>query len=98
MLGSGSIPVDVFNDLRHVTEGCWNDWDPNSPPTEFMELAGPKQNFERPDQWIRPDKYFPDFDLFVQYAQINCLASKGSLSRRIRFLPSHLKTLRARSV
>jgi hypothetical protein len=22
-----------------------------------MELAGPKQSFERPDQWIRPDKY-----------------------------------------
>jgi hypothetical protein len=22
-----------------------------------MELAGPKQSFERPDQWIQPDKY-----------------------------------------
>jgi len=41
---------------RHFTEGHWNDWDPNHPPTEYIELADAKQTFERPDQWIKPDE------------------------------------------
>jgi len=41
---------------RHITDPFWNDWDPNNPPTEYIELADDKQTLERPDQWIIPDK------------------------------------------
>jgi len=40
-----------------MTDGSWHDWDPNKPPTEYMELADPKQTVERPDQWIKPDEW-----------------------------------------
>jgi DNA ligase 4 len=46
-----------FNGSSHLTEGQWTDWDPHNPPTEYMELAGSKQQAERPDQWITPDKF-----------------------------------------
>ena len=42
--------------ISHITEGCWIDWDPNNPPNEYVELAG---TAERPDQWIKPDKFLP---------------------------------------
>jgi DNA ligase-4 len=41
---------------RHITDGHWNDWDPNNPPMEYIELADANQTFERPDQWIKPDE------------------------------------------
>ena len=45
------------DECRHVTDGHWHDWDPTNPPLMYMELAGPNQTFERPDQWIHPAEY-----------------------------------------
>jgi len=47
---------NVNNIFSHLTDGQWNDWDPQNPPLEYIELADSKQTYEKPDQWIRPDK------------------------------------------
>jgi len=44
------------SDRRHLTDGQWNDWDPQNPPLDYIELADKAQTVERPDQWIKPDK------------------------------------------
>jgi hypothetical protein len=59
MPGSGSYLIQLPLISRHITDGLWNDWDPNYPPTEYIELADEKQTIERPDQWIKPDQYCP---------------------------------------
>jgi len=50
------VHCKFLNSWRHLTDGRWRDWDLNKPPTEYIELADPKQTMERPDQWIRPDE------------------------------------------
>lgn len=60
MLKSGNTIVAGSDILRHITDGQWKDWDPNNPPTQYIELAGDEsQHLERPDQWIMPDKLEP---------------------------------------
>lgn len=54
-VGGGFSAAD-YADLRHRTEGKWKLWDPNRPPTEYVELAGGQLQYERPDVWIRPDE------------------------------------------
>src|SRR5262249_15419854 len=59
------------DESRHVTDGHWHDWDSSNPPIMYMELAGPNQTFERPDQWIHPVEYKSSFDVYV----LTCFSS-----------------------
>lgn len=53
-VGGGFTAADYAN-IRHHTDGKWKPWDPNKPPTEYIELAGGDAQYERPDMWIKPD-------------------------------------------
>ncbi|KAK4442260.1 hypothetical protein QBC34DRAFT_419008, partial [Podospora aff. communis PSN243] len=51
----GGFKAEDYAEIRHLTEGKWNDWDANNPPSEFIELGGGERlQYERPDVWIRP--------------------------------------------
>jgi DNA ligase-4 len=52
-VGGGFRAEDLAN-IKHHTDGKWKDWDPKHPPTQYIELAGPNSQAERPDQWILP--------------------------------------------
>ncbi|KAF3930625.1 hypothetical protein ABW19_dt0205583 [Dactylella cylindrospora] len=42
-----------YSIIRHKTEGKWIPWNPQRPPTEYIELAAGQA--ERPDEWIKPE-------------------------------------------
>lgn len=51
----GGFKAEDYAEMRHHTEGKWHDWDPNNPPSEYIELGGgDRLQYERPDVWIRP--------------------------------------------
>jgi DNA ligase-4 len=50
----GGFKMEDYANIRHHTEGKWNDYDPKKPPLEFMELGGGDLQYERPDVWIKP--------------------------------------------
>ncbi|KAK3340344.1 DNA ligase 4 [Neurospora tetraspora] len=51
----GGFKAEDYAEIRHHTEGKWHDWDPSSPPTEYIELGGgDRLQYEKPDVWIRP--------------------------------------------
>lgn len=51
----GGFKAEDYAEIRHHTEGKWQDWDPASPPTEYIELGGGERlQYEKPDVWIRP--------------------------------------------
>ncbi len=50
----GGFKAEDYANIRHHTEGKWIDYDPNQPPTEFIELGGGNLQYERPDVWIKP--------------------------------------------
>jgi DNA ligase-4 len=51
-VGGGFCAAD-YAEIRHRTEGKWEDWDRNNPP-DFIVLGGGRLQYERPDVWIRP--------------------------------------------
>jgi DNA ligase-4 len=51
-VGGGFTAAD-YAEIRHRTEGKWEDWDRNNPP-DFIVLGGGRLQYERPDVWIRP--------------------------------------------
>ncbi|PYI11130.1 ATP-dependent DNA ligase [Aspergillus sclerotiicarbonarius CBS 121057] len=53
-VGGGLTAADYAN-IRHHTDGKWMDWNPKKPPTAYIELAGGDAQYERPDQWIKPE-------------------------------------------
>ena len=54
-VGGGLAAAD-YAQIRHLTDGKWKDWNPQKPPTDFIELGGGVRQYERPDVWIRPDE------------------------------------------
>ena len=52
-VGGGFTAAD-YAEIRHRTEGKWEDWDRNNPP-DFIVLGGGRLQYERPDVWIRPE-------------------------------------------
>jgi DNA ligase-4 len=52
-VGGGFTAAD-YQEVRHLTDGKWNKWDPKKPPTNLIELAGGDSQHERPDMWIKP--------------------------------------------
>lgn len=52
----GGFAASDYAQIRHLTDGKWRDWNPQRPPTEFIELGGGDRQNERPDVWIRPDE------------------------------------------
>lgn len=52
-VGGGFTAAD-YQEVRHITDGKWNKWDPKKPPTHLIELAGGDSQNERPDMWIKP--------------------------------------------
>ncbi|KAI9759212.1 MAG: DNA ligase (ATP) [Chaenotheca gracillima] len=52
----GGFTAEDYTNIRHHTEGKWKSWDPKRPPKEYIELGGGDLQYERPDQWIRPDE------------------------------------------
>ena len=52
-VGGGFNAAD-YAEIRHRTDGKWEDWDRNDPRTDFIVLGGGKLQHERPDVWIRP--------------------------------------------
>ncbi|KAL2156306.1 hypothetical protein VTH82DRAFT_1051 [Thermothelomyces myriococcoides] len=53
----GGFKAEDYAEVRHHTEGKWKEWDPASPPSEFVELGGGERlQYERPDVWIRPSE------------------------------------------
>ena len=50
----GGFTFTNYAAIRHKTDGKWKKWDPKNPPTQYIELAGGPQQFERPDEWIVP--------------------------------------------
>ncbi|PWY84944.1 putative DNA ligase [Aspergillus heteromorphus CBS 117.55] len=53
-VGGGFTAADFAN-IRHHTDGKWMDWNAKKPPTAYIELAGGNLQYERPDQWIKPE-------------------------------------------
>jgi DNA ligase-4 len=51
----GGIVASDYATIRHHTDGKWNKWDPKRPPTDWVELGGGNKQFERPDEWIKPE-------------------------------------------
>ncbi|KAI8316915.1 DNA ligase 4 [Colletotrichum sp. SAR11_240] len=54
----GGFKAEDYAEIRHRTEGKWNNWDSRKPPVEYIELAGDSRQFEKPDVWIRPRDSF----------------------------------------
>ena len=52
-VGGGFTAAD-YQEVRHLTDGKWKEWDAKKPPTSFIELAGGDAQHERPDMWIKP--------------------------------------------
>jgi len=52
-VGGGFTSAD-YAAVRHKTDGKWKKWDPKTPPTKYIELAGGALQYERPDEWILP--------------------------------------------
>lgn len=51
----GGFKAEDYAEIRHHTEGKWQDWDAANPPTEYIELGGGERlQYEKPDVWIRP--------------------------------------------
>ena len=54
----GGFTANEYASIAHQTEGCWYNWDTQKPPAGLIELAGGHREFEKPDQWIHPEKSF----------------------------------------
>ncbi|KAE8451001.1 hypothetical protein EG329_005441 [Mollisiaceae sp. DMI_Dod_QoI] len=51
----GGFRAEDYAKIYHKTEGKWHKWDRNNPPSDLIVLGGnEKQQFERPDEWIKP--------------------------------------------
>ncbi|KAL2760963.1 hypothetical protein ACRALDRAFT_2039487 [Sodiomyces alcalophilus JCM 7366] len=48
----GGLNADDYAEIRHRTDGHWQEWNPKKPPVEYIELAN--GTAEKPDLWIRP--------------------------------------------
>ena len=64
----GGLRAADYAAIFNKTHGKWKTWDRKKPPTEFVELEGGKLQYERPDEWIRPDE---SVVLEVKAASIN---------------------------
>lgn len=53
-VGGGFAAAD-YAEIRHRTEGKWIDWIKSKPPTDWITLGGGDRQFEKPDQWIKPE-------------------------------------------
>ncbi|KAF1986447.1 DNA ligase 4 [Aulographum hederae CBS 113979] len=51
----GGMSAAEYSQIQHRTDGKWKKWDPKKPPTEFISLGGGDRQFERPDEWIKPE-------------------------------------------
>lgn len=51
----GGFSANDYAEIRHRTEGKWTDWNPKKPPVEWIALGGGDRQYERPDQWIKPE-------------------------------------------
>lgn len=52
----GGFRAEDYANIKHKTDGYWNDWDRNNPPDEYITLGGGARQFERPDVWIKPSE------------------------------------------
>lgn len=51
----GGFKAEDYAEIKHLTEGKWQDWDAAAPPSDYVELGGGERlQYERPDVWIRP--------------------------------------------
>ncbi|KUJ22154.1 ATP-dependent DNA ligase [Mollisia scopiformis] len=51
----GGFRAEDYAKVHHKTEGKWRKWDRNNPPRDLIVLGGnDNQQFERPDEWIKP--------------------------------------------
>lgn len=50
----GGFRAEDYANIKHHTEGKWEDWDKKHPPTEYIQLGGADGQSERPDVWIKP--------------------------------------------
>ncbi|KAI5357877.1 putative DNA ligase, ATP-dependent, BRCT domain, DNA ligase, ATP-dependent, central [Septoria linicola] len=51
----GGFSASDYAQIRHKTDGKWKDWDRKNPPSDWVELGGGDRQYERPDQWIKPE-------------------------------------------
>ena len=51
----GGFTAGDYAELRHRTEGKWHKWDAKRPPVEWVQLAGGDRQYEKPDEWIKPE-------------------------------------------
>ncbi|KAF2670149.1 DNA ligase [Microthyrium microscopicum] len=51
----GGMAAGDYAEIYHMTDGKWKDWNAQKPPDEYIELAGKGRQFEKPDQWIKPE-------------------------------------------
>ncbi|KXT05457.1 hypothetical protein AC578_11096 [Pseudocercospora eumusae] len=55
----GGFSASDYAQIKHMTEGKWNDWDRKKPPFDWIELGGGVvKQYERPDVWIKPEDSF----------------------------------------
>jgi DNA ligase-4 len=52
----GGMNKQDYDTIHQRTEGKWRDWNPQKPPTQYIELGGTNGTSEKPDVWIRPDE------------------------------------------
>jgi DNA ligase-4 len=53
----GGFTAHDYSTIAHRTDGHWVTWDSKNPPS-FLELAGGRREFEKPDMWIHPERSF----------------------------------------
>lgn len=52
----GGFSASDYAEIRHRTDGKWNDWDRKKPPSDWVALGGGEQRqYEKPDVWIKPE-------------------------------------------
>ncbi|KAK2605425.1 hypothetical protein N8I77_008262 [Diaporthe amygdali] len=54
-VGGGLKAEDYAEIQRLIPEEKWHDWDPKR-ARQYIELAGDKNYFEKPDRWVRPSE------------------------------------------
>jgi len=79
-VGGGLTAAD-YTKIQHTTQDKWMKFDPKRPPKDVFELAGGPLQYERPDEWIRPED---SLVLAVKAAQVT-VSDQFRMGKTLRF-------------
>ncbi|RPB29863.1 DNA ligase 4 [Terfezia boudieri ATCC MYA-4762] len=79
-VGGGLTAAD-YTKIQHMTRDKWMKFDPRKPPKDVIELAGGPLQYERPDEWIRPED---SLVVAVKAAQV-AVSDQFRMGKTLRF-------------